>query len=741
MAFRTSHENMAGGVLTLGICCVAIVCYAAGVAAAAQQQDREEVPRPNIVLIMADDVGSEILSCYGGTSYETRRIDSLANTGTRFTNCFSMPVCHPSRQTIMTGQYPFRHPTAWGSWPEGVATFGHVLKRAGYATAVAGKWQLVLQKNNPTHPAQLGFDESAVFGWHEGPRFHNPMIYRNGVVWEEKRRPDVYGPEIYTEFLIDFMARNKDRPFFAYYPMALCHEISNDFQPVPPPGPDGRYRSFAEMVEDMDAAVGRIVDAIDRLGLRRETVILFTTDNGSPTRYLTGVERSGGKIVWRHKPVISMQGDKAVAGGKGSMTDAGTRVPLLASWPGVTPNGRTCNDLIDFSDFLPTLADLANAPLPNDVALDGRSFAPQLRGESGNPRSWVYCEHKGKRWVRDHRWKLYDDGRLIDNQNDPQEKSPSEPGDESRQAALAREILATSFESLDPAPAVGFVIKPGEVVLTVSGKPVATYIHADEQIRRPYFAHVKTPGGTQVTRNHPPIAGKDRKDHATMHPGIWMAFGDLDGEDFWRNKGRVVHDAVVAEPTGGPGKGTFAVRNRYERASGELVCREECRVTMFVRPEGYLLLWDSTFFANREFYFGDQEEMGLAFRVTTPITVDNGGTMVDSQGRKNGDGIWGKTAQWCDYSGAVDGRRIGMTLMCHPENVRPSWMHARDYGFIAANPFGRKAFTEGEPSKVVVVPGKRLRLRYGVLIHDGPQDASSNLEAAYEDYLTLSRAD
>jgi arylsulfatase A len=139
-----------------------------------------------------------------------------------------MPVCHPSRQTIMTGQYPFRHPTAWGSWPEGVATFGHVLKRAGYATAVAGKWQLVLQKNNPTHPAQLGFDESAVFGWHEGPRFHNPMIYRNGVVWEEKRKPDVYGPEVYTEFLIDFMARNKDRPFFAYYPMALCHEISND---------------------------------------------------------------------------------------------------------------------------------------------------------------------------------------------------------------------------------------------------------------------------------------------------------------------------------------------------------------------------------------------------------------------------------------------------------------------------------------------------------------------------------
>ncbi|MBC8872260.1 MAG: sulfatase-like hydrolase/transferase, partial [Planctomycetes bacterium] len=680
------------------------------------------------------------LGCYGGTSYQTHEIDSLANTGTRFTNCFSMPVCHPSRQTIMTGQYPFRHSTTWGSWPEGVTTFAHLLKRAGYATAVAGKWQLALQKDNPRHPAQLGFDESAVFGWHEGPRFHSPMIYRNGVVWEEKRKPDVYGPEVYTEFLIDFMARNKDRPFFAYYPMTLCHEISNDFDPVPPPGPDGRYRSFAEMVDDMDAAVGRIVDAIDRLGLRRETVILFTTDNGSPTKYLTGVKRSGGKIVRHHKPVISMLGDEAVKGGKGSMTDAGTRVPLLASWPGITPNGHTCNDLIDFSDFLPTLADLANAPLPDDVALDGRSFAPQLKGESGNPRPWVFCEHKGKRWVRNHNWKLYDNGRLFDVQKDVQEKNPIKPANAPAQTALARRVLQNAFESLEPAPMVGFRTKPGELVLTVSDEPVATYVFSDEQIRRPYFAHVKSPGGIQVTRNHPPVIGKDRKDHATMHPGIWMAFGDLDGEDFWRNKGRVVQDGFIAEPSGEPGKGTFTVKNRYERASGEVVCHEERRITMLVRPEGYLLLWDATFSADREFYFGDQEEMGLGFRVTTPITVDNGGRMVDSQGRKNGDGIWGKTAQWCDYSGAVDDRRIGMTLMCHPDNFRPSWMHARDYGFIAANPFGRNAFTEGEPSKVVVKSGEEFRLRYGVWIHDGPRGASPNLAAVYQDYLTLSRA-
>ena len=311
--------------------------------------------------------------------------------------------------------------------------------------------------------------------------------------------------------------------------------------------------------------------------------------------------------------------------------------------------------------------------------------------------------------------------------------------------ALGMICLAVGFSVLGKAdtswaadlPNVGFQTAPGEVCVTIAGKPVAAYIHADDKIRRPYFAHVKCPAGIQVTRNHPPIAGKDRGDHDTMHPGIWMAFGDLDGEDFWRNEGRVVHEKFVTEPTGGPGKGTFAVRNRYERADGELVCYETCRIKILVRPAGYLLVWDSTFSANRDFYFGDQEEMGLAFRVATPITVDNGGTMRDSQGRENGKGIWGKRATWCDYSGVVDNRKMGMTLMCHPENFRPSWMHARDYGFIAANPFGRKAFTGKSPSRVSVGPGEELRLRYGVLLHDDPLD----LKAAYEDYVQLNQED
>jgi hypothetical protein len=278
------------------------------------------------------------------------------------------------------------------------------------------------------------------------------------------------------------------------------------------------------------------------------------------------------------------------------------------------------------------------------------------------------------------------------------------------------------------------------VIVTVASDPIATYVYTDEKIRRPYFAHVRAPGGVQVTRNHPPVEGEDRTDHATMHPGIWMAFGDLDGEDFWRNKGRIVHEGFVERPTGGPGKGTLAVRKRYERAGGDPVCREICRMTFLVRPYGYLLLWDSAFSANKEFCFGDQEEMGLGFRVTTPISVMEGGTMLDDRGRRNGQEIWGKTGQWCDYSGTVDGRHLGMTLMCHPDNFRPSWLHARDYGFIAANPFGRRAFTGGETSKIVVQPGHELRLRYGVLLHAGPEDSPPDLRAAYADYIRLTRS-
>ncbi len=360
--------------------------------------------RPNILIIMADDLGYECLGAYGGTSYKTPNLDKLAAAGLRFDNCFSTPKCSPSRVTILTGRYTFRTTTRWGHIPPDEITFGHVLGKAGYATALAGKWQLGKIVDQPDRVAKGGFEQSCVWAWHEGPRYRKPTIYHN-----DKLRTDVadrYGPDVYCEFLIDFIESNKDRPFLAYYPMTLTHYP----KPNEPKGPNGKWETFAEMVTNMDRQVGKLVAALDRLKLRRKTVILFSADNGSPTK------------------VTSRVGDRKIKGGKAKLTDAGTRVPLIANCPGVTPAGRTNDDLIDFSDFLPTLAELASAKLPADLPIDGRSFTAQLQGRPGRPREWVFTELGGKRWVRNKRWKLYQDGRLIDMQADSEEKNPIPAG-------------------------------------------------------------------------------------------------------------------------------------------------------------------------------------------------------------------------------------------------------------------------------------------------------------------------
>ena len=138
--------------------------------------------------------------------------------------------------------------------------------------------------------------------------------------------------------------------------------------------------------------------------------------------------------------------------------------------------------------------------------------------------------------------------------------------------------------------------------------------------------------------------------------------------------------------------------------------------------------------------------MGIGFRIATPMRVEKesagrmpagNGTILDSEGRRNGDEVWGNSADWCDYSGTLEGKHLGITLFCHPQNFRPSWFHARDYGLLEANPFGRDAFGKGEKSKVPVKPGEELRLRYGVFVHASPKGESPDLAAAYADYLTV----
>ena len=312
----------------------------------------------------------------------------------------------------------------------------------GYATAVAGKWQLAILKYDPDHPHRLGFDEYCLFGWHEGPRYYQPLLRQNGVVRDDVQ--DRYRPDVYCEFLIDFIERNRDRPFFAFYSMALCHDVTDDLDHFVPfaPGRD-RYDNYREMAEAMDIRVGRMVTALERLGLRENTLILFTTDNGTSKSSITRVEK--GKLL--REPVYSKVDDEMVSGGKGNLTDSGTHVPLIASQPKTVPEGQVVDDLVDMSDILPTLAALGRAPLPEGVRLDGHSFADRLRNGDGRPRQWAFSEQRGRSWVRTQRWKLYQDGRFFDMFSDPQETNPLGSEATSQEAQNALNMLRHAFSS------------------------------------------------------------------------------------------------------------------------------------------------------------------------------------------------------------------------------------------------------------------------------------------------------
>lgn len=304
-------------------------------------------------------------------------------------------------------------------------------------------------------------------------------------------------------------------------------------------------------------------------------------------------------------------------------------------------------------------------------------------------------------------------------------------------------LLSVPGALADDRPRVAFVREGDQLRIDVGGEPMATYVLRDETVLRPYFAQVHAPGGARVTRRFPPVEGKDPTDHATMHPGLWMAFGDINGVDFWRNKGRVEHERFVVTPAGGAGKGTFTVRNLYlSGPAATPVCVETCRVTILARAAGTLLILDSGFVSDdHDLAFGAQEEMGLGVRVATPIAVKQGGWLLDSEGRKGEREVWGKHAEWCDAGGTIGGRDVGVTLMPDPASFGRGWFHARDYGLLVANPIERSERKQGEPARLVVRRGEPLRLRFGVLIHVGTianTTATANvvdLKAAYQDFL------
>ncbi|MEX0729110.1 MAG: DUF6807 family protein [Planctomycetaceae bacterium] len=261
------------------------------------------------------------------------------------------------------------------------------------------------------------------------------------------------------------------------------------------------------------------------------------------------------------------------------------------------------------------------------------------------------------------------------------------------------------------------------LVITNPVRPIAEFVFRDEKILRPYFANVLDRAGLAVTRNHPPIDGQDAVDHETMHPGLWFAFGDVNGADFWRNKGRIEHVRFIEEPEVQDDRITFATECRLLTADDKILCTLINRYTVIDRPYGWLIVWDALFHADRgEITFGDQEEMGFGARVATPFTEKNGGIIRNSHGIMTAEKTWGQPAAWCDYSGDISERLCGITLMPDPDNFRESWWHNRDYGVMVANPFGRAAMKQGEKSAVIVQKGETFRIRFAAAFHGGDEN-------------------
>jgi arylsulfatase A len=392
-----------------------LTCLLAATVTHAAPAQRPPTSKPNIILIFTDDVGLGDIGFSGGP-FKTPHIDALAKSGTQFDLCYSTPLCGPSRCQTLTGRYPFRtglinNQSHNAIQPGKEIMIPTVLKKAGYATASVGKWgQMSLG------PGEWGFDEYLVFqGSGKYWAKQTPQYTVNGKAKELSANQ--YLPDVMHDFIIDFISRNKDKPFFLYYPMSHIHgPILRTPDSKPGADADELYR---DNVTYMDKLVGKLMSELDHMHLRENTLVVFTGDNGT-ARF--GVEAA------------TVNG-RAISGKKGSMLEGGSRVPFAASWPGVTPAGKVNHDLIDFSDFFATFAELAGAKLPEGVKLDSHSFAPQLRGDKGTPRDWVYVELNGKSYVRDPRYKLTNAGEFFDLSEAPFIETPV-PADTKDAAAL-----------------------------------------------------------------------------------------------------------------------------------------------------------------------------------------------------------------------------------------------------------------------------------------------------------------
>jgi len=388
--------------------------------------------KPNIILILGDDVGYEIPTCNGGQSYLTPNIDQMAAEGMRYTQCHSTPICSPSRTMLVSGKYSFRNYTAWGKLDTTSRTFANMLKDAGYRTCVAGKWQL---DGGDASIRAFGFDNYSVYNPFTGTgdekdggsRYKNPTIYQNGAILSSNITKGKYGDDLFLTYIQNFINGSGTNPFFVYFPICLVHPPMSPTPDDPQfatwnsPQSDPSY--FPSMVKYMDKKIGELINFVKTSPqISNNTVIIYVGDNGTV------------------QDITSMFLGQPYQGGKTKTTEAGTHVPMIAWWPGKIAAGSVNKDLVDFTDFMPTFADIANIAEPTDYGtLDGVSFYPRMVGLQGTPRPWIFCHYhpmiansrdinKTTRWVQDSVYKLYDSTfRFYNIKTDPLETKAIKP--------------------------------------------------------------------------------------------------------------------------------------------------------------------------------------------------------------------------------------------------------------------------------------------------------------------------
>lgn len=413
--------------------------------------------RPNIVYILADDLGFAELSCNGSDRYKTPHIDALANGGVRFTRFYTVPLCGPSRALILLGRYGFRSGAVTQDACKTIIRTGEkaevmiptVLKKAGYASALIGKWGQLTPSGDPS---DWGFDHELYYkgsGMYWNSKVAKPMSEGGEVrgdpdtyVLDGKMvsvKDDEYIPDLLHKDATAWMEARKGHPFFLYYSLSQVH---GEILPTPDsaPAPKGEsntqraQRLLADNIGYMDKLVGKLVAELERLKLRENTLIVFMGDNGST----------------KSAAVDATIGGRRVEGEKGSMKEGGGLVPFIVSWPGFTPAGRVNANVADASDLLPTFAELAGAPLPTGRVFDGRSLVSQFKGGTQSPRTWAFCQLSNQYYVREAGWKLDHSGTLFDMKDAPF-KEVAVAADTRDEAALAaRKRLSTALVELNP---------------------------------------------------------------------------------------------------------------------------------------------------------------------------------------------------------------------------------------------------------------------------------------------------